>query len=148
MGRGSCAAGNLFPCNRSHKVWTRSLQSPGRCMCNSIAMPTSPDCTEQNCQYPGGALKQSPEGLGANVTERSVIQSAKSLKGIIDVADHFDQISGVTSSSIQHTLKSNSKDQAMILEQLTTKSQVFGYIPGCQHCSKSFANITPNQSRC
>ncbi len=118
----------------SHQImWSRTVNTQGH---KGHNVPI-----DLQMEHLNRSLKDTIIGLGANVTERSVVQSAKALKGIIDVTEHFDQICGVVSGSIQHTRKSDSKDQAMVLEQLTTKSHVFDYIPGRQHHSTSFSNL-------
>ena len=86
-------------------------------------------------------LKQNITGLGANVTESTVVQSSKSLKGVIDVCSNFDQVCGVTPDSLHHTRNGSQTDHYMVLVELTAKSDVFDYIPGRQQHSTSFKDI-------
>ena len=89
-------------------------------------------------------LKDNILGLGANVMENIVVQSSKSLKGIVDVCSNFDGVCGVTPESIHHTTKASQTDRDMVLAELTSKSRVFDYIPGRHHHSASFSTLTPN----
>lgn len=82
-------------------------------------------------------------GLGANISEKSIIQTSKSLRSLMDVTTQFDSVTGIHSKSIYHTSKDSSKDFEAILEELQT-SQVFEYIPGRFH--KTFKEINPHVS--
>ena len=86
-------------------------------------------------------LKENISGLGANITENTVVQNSKSLKGVLDVCSNFDQVCGVTQASIHHTRKGSQTDRDMVLAELTSKSHVFDYIPGRQQYSASFRNL-------
>jgi hypothetical protein len=87
-------------------------------------------------------LKDNIIGLGANVTEGTVVQCSKSLKGILDVCNNMDQVCGVIPESIHHTRKGSQTDQDMVLAELTTKSRVFDYIPGrCQKSTHTTLNV-------
>lgn len=85
-------------------------------------------------------LKEYIANLGANVAESGIVQCGKSLSGIMEVVDRYDQETGIHKQSQQHTRPSDS-DEGKIIEQLMS-SQVFEYSPGRFH--KTFRNIRPN----
>lgn len=89
-------------------------------------------------------LKDYMKGLGANISEATVIQTSKSLRNLMEVTSHFDSICNIHPESIYHTCKSYGKDLDMVLEELSTKSRVFDYIPGRYH--KPFKDIKPHIS--
>ena len=74
-------------------------------------------------------LKDSILGLGANLTEKTIVNSSKSLKGVMDVCSNFDQICLLKPESIHHTKKGTKGDRDMILQELVSKSDVFQYTP-------------------
>ena len=86
-------------------------------------------------------LKECVGSFGANFSEKIVVQSGKSLKGIMDVCKHFDDICQLEPLSSRHTIASSMKDIDTVLQELL-KSRVFDYIPGRKH--KSFPSIKPN----
>ena len=55
-------------------------------------------------------LKECVGSFGANVSEKIVVQSGKSLKGIMDVCKHFDEICQLEPLSSRHTIASSMKD--------------------------------------
>ena len=86
-------------------------------------------------------MKECVGSFRANVSEKIVVQSGKSLKGIMDVCKHFDDICQLEPLSSCHTIASSMKDIDTVLQELL-KSRVFDYIPGRKH--KSFPSIKPN----
>jgi len=83
-------------------------------------------------------LKRNISGLGANITESTIVHNPKSLKGVLDVCSNFDLVYGVTQDSI-HLTRKESHD--MVLAELTSRSLVFNYIPGQQQHSASFRDL-------
>lgn len=86
-------------------------------------------------------VKECVGSFGANVSEKLLVQSGKSLKGIMDICNHFDGICQLQPLSSHHTIASSLKDIELVLQELL-KSRVFDYIPGRKH--KSFPNIKQN----
>ena len=86
-------------------------------------------------------LKECVGSFGVNVSEKLFVRSGKSLRGIMDVCDHFDDICELKPLSSRHTTASSKKDKELVLQELL-KSRVFDYIPGRKH--KSFPTIKPN----
>ena len=89
-------------------------------------------------------LKDYLKGLGANVSEATIVQTSKSLRNLMEMTSHFDSICGIHPDSIYHTCKRYGKDLDMVLEELTTRSRVFDYVPGRFH--RSFKDIKPHIS--
>ena len=87
-------------------------------------------------------LKDAVSGLGPNITKNSIIQCGKSLNGLIGVVNCFDKEHGIHDESTRHNKACLSKDEKLILEELTKTSKVFDYVPGRQH--RSFLSIKPN----
>ncbi|SMN01873.1 hypothetical protein SPONL_183 [uncultured Candidatus Thioglobus sp.] len=90
-------------------------------------------------------LKDHFHGLGANISENTIVQIAKSLKALIDITNNFDHTLKLHPESLHHTTKSSIKDRNLILSQLAT-SRVFDYIPGRFHFA--FKNIKSHVSDC
>ena len=86
-------------------------------------------------------LKDYLNGIGSNVSESTIVQASKSLKCLLNVCTHFDQI---CTASIHHTKKSSNQDRDKIIDELCNKSKVFDYIPGRFH--STFKNISPHIS--
>ena len=89
-------------------------------------------------------LKDYLRGLGANISEATVVQTSKSLRNLMEVTSHFDSICGIHPESIYHTSKSYGKDLDVVLEELAVKSRVFDYVPGRYH--RTFKDIKPHIS--
>ena len=60
----------------------------------------------------------------------------------MEVSSHFDSICSIHRNSIHHTCQSYGKDLETLVEELTSKSRVFDYIPG--RCHRSFQGIKPH----
>ena len=90
-------------------------------------------------------LKDYTKGLGANISEKSIVQTAKSLKNLLMITQNFDSTCKLHPESLHHTTKSSKKDRDLVLTQLV-ESRVFDYIPG--RCHHSFRNIKPRISDC
>lgn len=89
-------------------------------------------------------LKDYLKGLGANVSEATIIQTSKSLRSLMEVTSHFDSICDIHPESIYHTCKRYEKDLDMVIEELIQRSRVFDYTPGRFH--RSFKDIKPHIS--
>ena len=74
-------------------------------------------------------LKECVGSFGANVSEQLLVRSGKSLKGIMDVCNHFDDICQLKPLPSRHTTATSIKDKELVLQELL-KSRVFDYIPG------------------
>ena len=84
-------------------------------------------------------------GLGANVSETTIINSSKSLRGATETCENFDIFGDVSPASIHHTQKSSKADEEKIIEELTSTLRVFDYVPGRYHYS--FKQIKPHISQ-
>lgn len=91
------------------------------------------------------ALKTAIAGTGANVAPKTILQCGKSLKGLMNVVQNYDQEHGIHKVSSMHTRSSLLKDQDAVLNELLNKSTVFDYVPGRKH--HSFSSISPNPSQ-
>lgn len=115
----------------AHQImWSRTVNTQGR--------PGHNVPVDLHMEHLNRCLKDSIIGLGANVTENTVVQSSKSLRGVLDVCTNINQACGVTSESMHHTIKGSQTDRDMVIVELTRKSHVFDYIPGRQHYSANF----------
>ena len=83
-------------------------------------------------------LKDHLLGLGANVSESTIIQISRSLRKLMAVTAHFDSACGIYKESIYHTCKDASKDLQLVVDELQ-KSEVFDHIP---------YNKTNNKGQC
>lgn len=127
----------VAPPRLAHQItWSRTVNTRGK---QGHNIPI-----DLQMEHLNRSLKDSILGLGANITESIVVENSQSLKGVMDVSSNFDHICGVTPDSIHHTTKSSIKDRDMILEELSSKSRVFDYVPGRSHYSKSFKTVVPN----
>ena len=90
-------------------------------------------------------LKDVITGLGANISESSIMNASKSLNAIVSLSESFDAQLGIHQASIHHTKKSSDKDRELVLKQLTSDSNVFDYTPGRKHLG--FKKISPNIAR-
>ncbi len=63
-------------------------------------------------------------GLGANITENHVVQSSKSLKGVVDVSVNYE-VCGATPDSIHHTKKGSQMDRDIVLNEFTSRSRLY-----------------------
>ncbi len=88
------------------------------------------------------SVKEYVGNLGANVSESTILQCGRSLKGIQGVCSAFDKEAEVHPTFRSHTKASAREDERRILQELTEKSRVFDYIPGRHH--RSFRSIKPN----
>lgn len=105
----------------AHQImWSRTVNTQGQQGYN-----TPVDLQMEHLNH---CLKQNITGLGANVTESTIVQSSKSLKAVTDVCSNFNQVCGVTRDSLHHTRKGSQTDRDMLLVELTAKSHVFDYI--------------------
>ena len=89
-------------------------------------------------------LKDYLLGLGANVSEATIIQTSKALRNLMEVSSHFDTICSIHPESIYHTRRCYGQDLEMLVEELTVRSRVFDYVPGRFH--RLFQNIKPHIS--
>ena len=90
-------------------------------------------------------LKDAVIGVGANVTEKVIVEASKYINAVHTICVNFDNATNIKPESIHHTRKSSVQDMKLILKQLSTESDVFSYIPG--RCHKSTPHIQPNVTR-
>ena len=76
------------------------------------------------------ALQDTLSGLGSNVSPDMFLQAGKSIKGISDVVNGFDQASRLHGMSSSHSRAKIVRDEDTILQELLHTSKVFSYIPG------------------
>ena len=85
-------------------------------------------------------LKDYLNGIGPNISKNTIVQASKSLKCLLQVSNHFDQVCNVRSVSMDHTKSSSQQDRDKIIHEL----EVFYYIPGRYH--STFKSICPHIS--
>ncbi len=86
------------------------------------------------------SLKNAVAATGANASTSTIVQCGKSLKGILDTVEPFENEHHISKSSIEHSKAHLAKDEKLIIEELTN-SKIFEYIPG--HFHTSFPKIKP-----
>ena len=123
------------PCLAHEITWCRFVNSRGGSR-NNIPVDLYMDHLNRT-------LKDYLLGLGANISESTIIQISRSLRKLMAVTTHLDSVCGIHKESIYHTCKDASTDLQLIIDELQ-KSQVFDYIPGRYH--KTFQNIKPHIS--
>ena len=89
-------------------------------------------------------LKVFVSSTGPNVSTSTIVHASKSLKFLMNIGNHFDEICGIAPVSLHHTKASSKDDRDKIVKQLVSESRVFDYIPGRHH--KSFKDIKPHVS--
>ena len=89
-------------------------------------------------------LKDAVGGVGANVSESTIIQCGKSLHGLRKISQNFDKQNCLHPDSIEHSRPSLKKDHQLITKELSS-SRIFDYVPGRAHFT--FKNIKPNASQ-
>ena len=62
----------------------------------------------------------------------------------MDITAYIDELCDIPPTSLHHTRHSASKDEELILKELTSESHVFDYISG--QCHRSFKNIKAHVS--
>lgn len=90
-------------------------------------------------------LKDVIIGLGANISESSIVSASRSLNALVSLTTSFDEQLGIHQESTHHTKRSSDKDRELVLKQLTEHSKVFDYVPGRKHLG--FKKISPNVTR-
>ncbi len=90
-------------------------------------------------------LKDIIIGLGANISESSIVSASRSLNALVELGMSFDEQVGIHQESTHHTKRSSDKDRAVVLKQLTVHSKVFDYVPGRKHLG--FKKVVPNVAR-
>ena len=88
------------------------------------------------------SVKDCLSSVGANISEDAILQCGKSLYRLIKIHKQFDSTSNIKPVSLEHSLPSTTKDEEIIIKELTETSCVFDYIPGRAH--PSFKSIHPN----
>ena len=101
--------------------------------------------TDLHMEHLNRMLKDVITGLGANISESSIMNASKSLNAIALLTETFDDQLGIHHVSIHHTKKSSDKDRELVLKKLTSDSNVFDYTPGQKHFG--FKKISPNIAR-
>ena len=89
-------------------------------------------------------VKEYIAGVGANVSQNTIIQCGQSLDGMMTITKNYDKVNNVHPSSGKHTKKSQRKDEELILHELNERSRVFDYVPGRSHSCKKFDRVEPN----
>jgi len=87
------------------------------------------------------SLKDAITGVGANVTQKSIIQCGKSLNSVMKVLSSFDKENNLHREAANHSAPSTEKDKLKIVKELCDL-KVFDYIPGRQH--HTFKGIKSN----
>lgn len=112
---------------------------------NSQGGPGKNIPTDLFMEHLNRTLKDYYPSLGANISDSTIVQIAKSLKTLMDISSNFDHTFELHPESLHHTSMSSKKDRDLILAQLTD-SRVFEYIPGRFH--PTFRNIKSHISEC
>ena len=123
--------GGVSPCLREELLWCRFVNSQG-----GVGKNIPSDLFMEHLNR---TLKDYLKGLGANISENTVFQTGRSLRGLMDITAYFDELCDIAPTSLHHSKHSASKDEELILKELTSESRAFDYIPG--RCHRSFKNI-------
>ena len=99
-------------------LWSRVINSR-RCAGHNIP-------ANLHMEHLNRTLKDIIRGMGANVTEATIIQAGKSLQMIMSVMANFDAETNVAHTSDYHTKLC--KDEELILTEFVQKSKVFDYV--------------------
>ena len=129
--------GCASPCLREELFWCRFVNSQGGAGKNNIP-------SDLFMEHLNRTLKDYLKGLGSNISDSTILQTGKSLRGLMDITAYFDELCDIPPTSLHHTKHSASKDEQLILKELTSESRVFDYIPG--RCHRSFKNIKAHVS--
>ena len=118
--------GSLSLCLREELLWSRVVNTRGGAGMN---IPS-----DLYMEHLNRTLKDYLKGLGANVSDSTILQAGKSLRGLMELTKHFDKICDISPDSIHHTKYSPGNNQEMIISELG-ESRVFDYVPGRYHPS-------------
>jgi hypothetical protein len=89
-------------------------------------------------------LKRLILGLGANVTEDSMVVISRCINRLQHVTSTLDVELNITPEQSRHTRAADDEDERLILHELVHKSSTFRSIPGRQHRSQSFNQLKPS----
>ena len=117
-------------------IWCRTVNSRGGAGNNIPA--------DLFLEHLNRTLKEYLNGIGPNVSKNTIVQASKSLKCLLQISNHFDQVCNVRSVSMDHTKSSSQQDRDKIIHELAIESKVFNYIPGQYH--STFKSICPHIS--
>ena len=117
----------VSPALRQEILWCRVVNTQGGAGRN---IPT-----DLFMEHLNRTLKDCLKGLGANISDATILQTSKSLRGLMELTTYFDTICDIAPDSIHHTKRSALKDEELIMKELTEESRVFDYIPGRHHHS-------------
>ena len=70
-------------------------------------------------------LKDYLHGIGPNISNNTIVQASKSLKGLLDIGMHFDQACNIKPVSVHHTKASSREDRDKIITELVIDSTTF-----------------------
>ena len=77
-------------------------------------------------------FQNSVSNLGPNVIDSSLRRTGNAFKGLVDLQQQFDTVTGVTPESSYHTFQSTTKDLIKIIEKLQ-QEKVFCVTPNRKH---------------
>ena len=63
---------------------------------------------------------------------------------MMTITKKFDRENNVHPSSSKHTIKSQTKDEDLNLQELNERSRVFDYVPGRGHSCRKLDKVEPN----
>lgn len=66
-------------------------------------------------------LKDYLLGLGANISESTIIQISRSLRKLMAITGHFDSVCGIHKESIYHTCMDARRDLQLVIDELQNR---------------------------
>ena len=117
-------------------LWSRVVNTKGK---EGYNVPV-----DLHMEHLNRTVKEYIAGVGANVSQNTIIQCGQLLDGMMTITKNYDRVNNIHLSSGKHTKKSQRKDEELILHELNERSRVFDYVPGRSHSCKKFDRIEPN----
>ena len=119
--------GVVSPLVREQIIWSRTINTRGG--------PGNNIPVDLYNEHLNRTLKDYIKCLGANVTEKRIVDLSKSLQSLHSLCHNADRALEIAPESLHHTVCSSEKDEKLIIDELVVKSRVFEYIPGRSHHS-------------
>ena len=126
--------GMTSPRIKQQLLWSRVVNSKG---CPRANIPI-----DLHMEHLNRTLKDIMHGLGANISEKAIVNASQSLHGLVSLGNSYDKQLEINQASMHHTKKSCEKDRDVVIKQLASNSKVFHYTPGRRH--RGYQEISPN----
>lgn len=105
----------VSPCLRAELLWCRVTNT-----CGGAGRNIPSDLFMEHLNM---TLKDYLKGLGANISDSTIVQTGKSLCGLMELTTYFDTICDIAPDSLHHTKRSPHKDEELIIKSLQASQE-------------------------